>query len=1363
MHQVSLRLLAGTVTALVGDNGAGKSTLVSLLAGRAALSAGRATLHCGAARCAVAVCPQANVLAGSLSVREHVRLFASLRLAGRRAGASSPAALAAEVATALQGVGLHEVSSLRTAVLSGGQVRRLQLACALAGAFQSVGDQLSAATATASSAVRLVLLDEPAAGLDAASRADLRRLMRAAAAGGRAVVFTSHHLEDVEAAADQVVLLSAGSVRLCGTPADLMRAARAAGERPPGSSTSVRARPAGAVLTAVFQASADAAGGEAREPWPAMQALVAAHAPAGWRLLRRCCGGGRAAGVEAAWQLNTWEPEHLRSLVAALEALLCPQTGEVVVGGGLRVCSFSLKSGPSIRDALLDVDMTWLEATNKHGRESARPPDGPDGPDGPGIGPACRLPPASLEAERANREAEAAPLVGSLFPGLEIDPSSPYPPPRLHRPRCHAIIRRLRGLAPPRPAAVRGATQLCALLRKRTQAARRDPRSCLLSVAVPLGCTAAVLAASLEGLGRGSGTAEVPALSLSCAAVANAYSQHLGVALWLDATASDSWPQPYPPPPPASTFAPACLASRPPPAASGGNSTAMSLAFLDGSFSPKTTELPPFGAVVFSDASLPRNSVARCVANESASSLGAAAAALAPLLGLSNNTAAAALSWLQSSGGQPTTLLYSPVAAYGLPALMAELHSARAVAAGAPSLSAAVHPLPGDGSDAPLPMQATAITLLLIPLALAPSSCATAALEELASGAALQQRLAGCGALSYWASHWLAELCPLAVLSAAVPPLCAAFGMAALGGVPAFVLLLCFSAAAAAAGLAAARTLRSPAAAVGTLAGFHILSGFCAVSIVETLAKNTSGRQAPVAAAAFRVIFPAYNLGEGLFGLLFFHAGLQLQLDVGFAAARLRLAPPSLQTYDWALLGRPTAALLLQAAALFALPLAVERFSNSLGGALPHAVRAVRADPETTEGGEAEAGSAAPEAQKSLVQATVHDPRSGRPALVEAAGLSLRDVMQLGQRVALLGDNGAGKTTVLRELLRTALCAGGQSGHVLMPAAALRIGYCPQSDALLMRLSARQHLELYARLAAVDLPADAAAAAAAERVGLSRCDWDKPASELSGGMRRKLSLAVALVGNPTMLLVDEPSSGGLDAQGLDALLPPHPPPPAPSCAAASCATAPPPPALVLATHSVLQAECVCNTVAVLRHGRIVAQGPAALLRARHGGPRAMLLASPLPTAAAAGGGAAALCAHLVEHLPEDAQVAWVLPAEGARPRVPHSRNESAERTVLRCTLDSPPPLNVGASSSSSPTNDGPRRGRWLPDEPQGVPAAGPLSLMLEALEGAPSLGTCQWELRSASLQAAVEAIDAATCRAAPTSDSRRWTAENERR
>lgn len=140
--------------------------------------------------------------------------------------------------------------------------------------------------------------------------------------------------------------------------------------------------------------------------------------------------------------------------------------------------------------------------------------------------------------------------------------------------------------------------------------------------------------------------------------------------------------------------------------------------------------------------------------------------------------------------------------------------------------------------------------------------------------------------------------------------------------------------------------------------------------------------------------------------------------------------------------------------------------------------------------------------------------RFGRRVVLEPTDLDLVG----GEIVALGGPNGAGKSTLLAILAGALTPSGGDVSVVVEPS---RVGWMPQQPALYRRLTPRENLELFARLGGLPEP-EAAVRRALEAVGLA--EEERRAAELSVGNIQRLNLAIGLLGEPDVLLLDEPTA-----------------------------------------------------------------------------------------------------------------------------------------------------------------------------------------------------------------------------------------------
>jgi ABC-2 type transport system ATP-binding protein len=203
VDDLTFTLPAGTVTGFLGPNGAGKTTTLRLLLGLAAPTAGEALVFGrrygeldDAARRVGAVL-ESNDFHPGRSGRDHLRMLALAAGIGRD-----------RVEEVLSLVELEHVAGRRVKTYSLGMRQRLGLAAAL------LGDP------------ELLILDEPANGLDPAGVHWLRRFLRGFAEEGRTVLVSSHILAEVAQTVDQIVIIDRGRLRASGTLAELTERGR---------------------------------------------------------------------------------------------------------------------------------------------------------------------------------------------------------------------------------------------------------------------------------------------------------------------------------------------------------------------------------------------------------------------------------------------------------------------------------------------------------------------------------------------------------------------------------------------------------------------------------------------------------------------------------------------------------------------------------------------------------------------------------------------------------------------------------------------------------------------------------------------------------------------------------------------------------------------------------------------------------------------------------------------------------------------------------------------------------------------------------------------------------------------------------
>ncbi|XP_078575167.1 phospholipid-transporting ATPase ABCA1-like isoform X1 [Branchiostoma floridae x Branchiostoma japonicum] len=198
-----------------------------------------------------------------------------------------------------------------------------------------------------------------------------------------------------------------------------------------------------------------------------------------------------------------------------------------------------------------------------------------------------------------------------------------------------------------------------------------------------------------------------------------------------------------------------------------------------------------------------------------------------------------------------------------------------------------------------------------------------------------------------------------------------------------------------------------------------------------------------------------------------------------------------------------------------------------------------------------------------------------------------------GECFGLLGVNGAGKTTTFKMLTGDSSVTSGQawlnSYSILseMRDVHQSMGYCPQFDALDPLMTAREHLQFYAKLRGVPKSEiDRVARWGVRTLGLSQYS-DKCAGTFSGGNKRKLSTAISLIGNPPVVFLDEPTTG-MDPGARRFLW---------QCITRLVKEGR---SVVLTSHSMEECEALCNRMAIMVNGRFKCLGSVQHLKSRFG-------------------------------------------------------------------------------------------------------------------------------------------------------------------
>uniref|UniRef100_A0A8C0YTU6 ABC transporter domain-containing protein n=1 Tax=Canis lupus familiaris TaxID=9615 RepID=A0A8C0YTU6_CANLF len=1167
---LSLDFYEGHVTALLGHNGAGKTTTLSILSGLFPPTGGSAYIlghdiqsSLAAVRPHLGVCPQYNVLFDLLTVDEHIWFY------GRLKGLSA-AAVRREQARLLQDVGLVPKRRAQTRHLSGGMQRKLSVAMAFVGGS------------------RVVILDEPTAGVDPASRHSIWELLLKYREG-RTLILSTHHLDEAEVLGDRVAVVAGGRVCCCGSPLFLRRHL--------GS---------GYYLTLAKARPSPAAGGEVRaEPTPEPERQACSRVLLSF--VQQLVPGARL--VE--------ELPH--------ELLLVLPYGGAVDGsfarlfremdrrlGELGLASYGI-SDTSLEEIFLKVMEDHAVDTDLEGTSVGTDPPSP----------------AALSAPETQALQGSRPLAAGRLRGWPLTRQQLR---ALLLKRFLLACRSRRGLFAQivLPALFVGLALLFSLIvppfghypALQLRPSMYGAQVSFFSEDAPgTSDQARLLAMLLEEAGLGEGPAacrfwapEVPA------AVA-------------EVLASGNWTPGSPSPacrcsqPGARRLLPDCPAAAggpPPPQALAGsgevvqNLTGRNLSdFLVKTYprlvqrglkTKKWVNEVRYGGFSLGgrDPGLPSGQeVSRSVEELQALLSPPPGGALDRIL---NNLTA----WARSLDAEDSLKIWfnnkgwHAMVAFVNRANNALLHTR--LPPGPPhhahSITTLNHPLNLTKEQlSEVALMASSVDVLVsicvvFAMSFVPASFTLVLIEERVTRAKHLQFMGGLPLTLYWLSNFLWDMCNYLVSACIVVLIFLAFQQKAYvapANLPALLLLLLLYGWSITPLMYPASFVFSvPSTAYVVLTCINLfvgINGSMATFVLELFSDKQKLQDVSRVLKQVFLVFPHFCLGRGL---------IDMVRNQAMADAFERLGDGQFQSpLRWEVVGKNLVCMAVQGP-LFLLFTLLLQHCNRL---LPQP--RLRSLPPLGEEDE----DVARERERVVHGATQEDVLVLRDLTKVYHGQRTPAVDRLclgippGECFGLLGVNGAGKTSTFRMVTGDMLPSGGEAvlaGHSVArePAAAHRhMGYCPQSDAVFELLTGREHLELFARLRGVpEAQVAQTASGGLAHLGLRQCA-DRPAGTYSGGNKRKLATAVALVGDPAVVFLDEPTTG-MDPSSRRFLW------------NRLLAVVREGRSVVLTSHSMEECEALCTRLAILVDGRFRCLGSAQHLKSRFGAGHTLTLRVP---------------------------------------------------------------------------------------------------------------------------------------------------------
>ncbi|XP_045656151.1 phospholipid-transporting ATPase ABCA7 isoform X2 [Ursus americanus] len=1220
LRGLSLDFYRGQITALLGPNGAGKTTTLSILSGLFPPTRGSACIlghnvqsSMEAIRPHLGVCPQYNVLFDMLTVDEHIWFYGRLKGLSAAAGRSEQARL-------LQDVGLVPKRATQTRHLSGGMQRKLSVAIAFVGGS------------------RVVILDEPTAGVDPASRRSIWELLLKYREG-RTLILSTHHLDEAELLGDRVAVVAGGRLCCCGSPL-FLRCHLGSGyyltlaKVPPSLAASSKGNPG-------LEDSVDA--GWKREPGGQGSA---AGAPGLLSLVQRLVPGARLV-EELPHELVMALP-YSGAADGSFARLFCELDQRLaelgLLGYGISDTSLEEIFLKVVEGRAVDADPEDDNADSGHKRH-------------PGT-------------------SNARPDVTTRLKILPEEPVLENGELALSAPETQA----LRGSGPDTAGRVQGwaltCQQLRALLLKRFLLAHRSCRGLFAQIVLPALFVGLALVFSLIVPPFGY----YPALQLSPGmygaqvsffsedAPGNSERAHL-LEMLLAETGLDAHLQnssartPECTPPAVCRFwvpevpvdvaevlasgnwtpesaSPACRCSQPgsrrllpdcPPAA-GGPPPAQALAssgevvqnltgrnlsdFLVKTYprlvqrglkTKKWVNEVRYGGFSLGgrDPGLPSGQEVSRLVDELRVLLspppgGALDRILSTLTAWAHglDTEHSLKIWFNNKGWHAMVAFVNRANNALLRARLPPGPARRAH-----RITTLNHPLnltKEQLSEATLMASSVDVLVsicVVFAMSFVPASFTLVLIEERVTRAKHLQFMGGLPPTLYWLGNFLWDMCNYLVSACIVVLIFLAFQQKAYvapANLPALLLLLLLYGWSITPLMYPASfffSVPSTAYVVLTCVNLFIgINGSMATFVLELFSDQKLQEVSRILKQVF-LIFPHFCLGRGL---------IDMVRNQAMADAFERLGDGQFQSpLRWEVVGKNLLAMVVQGPLFLLFTLLLQHRHRLLPQPQLRSLRPLGKEDEDV----------ARERERVVQGATQGDVLVLRDLTKVYHGQRTPAVDRLclgippGECFGLLGMNGAGKTSTFRMVTGDTLPSSGEAmlaGHSVAqdPTAAHRhMGYCPQSDAIFELLTGREHLELFARLRGVpEAQVAQTASLGLARLGLPQYA-DRPAGTYSGGNKRKLATAVALVGDPAVVFLDEPTTG-MDPSSRRFLW------------NSLLAVVREGRSVVLTSHSMEECEALCTRLAIMVSGRFRCLGSAQHLKSRFGAGHTLTLRVP---------------------------------------------------------------------------------------------------------------------------------------------------------